>query len=117
MPRNRFDARGRNGEEGESLLGKKEEGMPCIIGDGVAKLSDFSAFAGSVATADRLVRTMVNLGGCSVAEAVKMITKNPAKLLNLRNLGELKEGFLADIVIFNENIIIQKVIANGKTIL
>ena len=33
-------------------------GQKCIVEDGVAKLPDRSAFAGSVATMDRLVRTL-----------------------------------------------------------
>src|SRR5690606_33111782 len=46
---------------GESVLGSLHDGLRVIIEDGVAKLPDRSSFAGSVATADRLVRTMVEL--------------------------------------------------------
>src|SRR6185436_11904362 len=43
---------------GESVLGNKDSGLKAIVEDGVAKLPDRTSFAGSVATADRLVRTV-----------------------------------------------------------
>ena len=42
---------------GESILGSLHNGLKVIVEDEVAKLPDRSSFAGSVATADRLVRT------------------------------------------------------------
>lgn len=98
------------------------EGEPCeenirYIEDDIAKMPDRTCFAGSIATTDRIVRTMVKKAGCSVCDAVKMMTKNPAKSIGAENLGELREGNLADIVIFDDDIVIKHVIANGKTIL
>ncbi len=90
-------------------------GVPCIIEDGVAKLLDRSAFAGSIATADRLVRTCVK-AGIPLAESVKMITKTPAKTMGLTNKGLLEEGYDADIVIFDEDINMQTVILQGETV-
>ena len=74
-------------------------GTAFIVEDGVCKLKDRSAFAGSVATADALIRTMVKEAGCSVPVAVKMLTKIPAKLLQV-NKGELASGKDADVVIW-----------------
>lgn len=45
-------------------------GTPFIVEDGVCKLKDRSAFAGSVATANGLIRVMVNDCGYSIPEAV-----------------------------------------------
>src|SRR3546814_18159902 len=45
---------------GESILGSLHDGLTGIGEDGVAKLPDRSAFAGSVATADRWVRNILN---------------------------------------------------------
>lgn len=108
--------RGAGMPEGESFLGRKEECMPCIIEDGVAKLPDRSAFAGSVATADRLVRTMVQQAGVSIPAAVAMITANPAKVLGLQHKGALHPGFDADVVLFDEDIRIQQVFVMGEEI-
>lgn len=91
-------------------------GVPCVIEDGVAKLMDRSAFAGSIATADRLVRTCVD-AGISLEDSVKMITQIPARIMGLSSKGFLDAGYDADIVIFNENIEMQAVILQGKQIL
>lgn len=108
--------RGAGMPDGESLLGRKGEAMPCVIEDGVAKLTDRSAFAGSVATADRLVRTMVQQAGLGVAEAVKMMTKNPARLLGLPRKGALTPGCDADVVVFDDDIHISHVFIRGEKV-
>lgn len=90
--------------------------MHVIIEDDVAKLPDRTAFAGSIATMDRLVRNMVNMGGASLTDAVKMATKTPAKIMGLSEMGEIKEGFVADFVVFDENINVKQTIVKGKTI-
>lgn len=102
-------------ESGPSIIGDKTDGVPCIIEDGVAKLYDRSSFAGSVATADRLVRTLVKSAGIDIAEAVKMITRNPADVMGLGTKGILEKGCDADIVIFDDDIRIKQVIAGGRT--
>lgn len=103
-------------ETGESFLGSREDPLPVIVEDGVAKLTDRSAFAGSVATADRLVRNMVECG-VPLAEAVAMMTVNPLRMMGLDvKKGELKKGYDADICIFDGDINIKKVICNGNII-
>lgn len=103
--------------EGPSILGGLTDGQEVIVEDGVAKLLDRTSFAGSVATADRLVRTMVQVAGCSVADAVRMITENPARVMGISDhKGALKAGMDADVVIFDENINIKNTIINGKII-
>lgn len=109
--------RGAGMEEGESELGRKGESMACIIEDGVAKLPDRTSFAGSVATADRLVRTMIQKAEVPIWEAVGMITENPAKVLGLSKKGLLDAGYDADILIFDENINIKKVFVMGKNVI
>lgn len=88
-----------------------------IIEDGVCKLPDRSAFAGSIATADRLVRVMVREAGVSVEEAVKMITAVPCCIMGLESKGSLDKGYDADIVVFDDDIRIQKVFVNGEPML
>ena len=100
-----------------SVLGNLTTGLKVIIEDGVAKLPDRSAFAGSVATTDRLVRTMINLAGVSLLDAIKMITLNPARMMGVQHTkGSLSVGKDADLVIFNENIEIQKTIVEGRIV-
>ncbi len=103
--------------EGPSILGSLADGQEVIVEDGVAKLMDRTSFAGSVATADRLVRTMVQIAGCSIAEAVRMITENPAKIMGIsERKGQVKTGMDADIVIFDDNINIKNTIITGKIV-
>ena len=103
--------------EGPSVLGGLADGQEVVVEDGVAKLMDRSAFAGSVATADRLVRTMVQVAGCSVADAVRMITENPARIMGLsESKGALKAGMDADIVIFDGTINVKNTIIKGKIV-
>lgn len=103
--------------EGPSILGGLDGGQEVIVEDGVAKLLDRTAFAGSVATADRLVRTMVQTAGCSMADAVRMITENPARVMGISDRkGALKTGMDADVVIFDENVNIKNTIINGKIV-
>ena len=84
-----------------------------IIEDGVCKLMDRSAFAGSIATADRLLRVAVKEAGISLLDAVRMLTKTPADIMNLATKGSLARGMDADFVIFDENISIRDVFAKG----
>lgn len=103
--------------EGPSILGSLTDGQEVIVEDSVAKLPDRSAFAGSVATADRLVRTMVNVAGCPMADAVKMITENPARVMRISDRkGSLERSKDADIVIFDDEINIRYTIVGGKVI-
>ena len=90
-------------------------GTEFIVEDGVCKLKDRTAFAGSVATADRLIQTLVNECGFEVSTAVKMLTEVPAKILKI-NKGRLAKDYDADIIIFDENIKIIDVFVDGNKI-
>ncbi len=98
----------------EMILGPIADNRIAIIEDGVAKMPDRTCFAGSIATTDRLVRVMYKEAGVSIAEAVKMMTETPAKAVGAKNIGVLRAGYDADIVLFNDNIEIQKVFLKGK---
>jgi N-acetylglucosamine-6-phosphate deacetylase len=103
--------------EGESILGNLQNGLKVIVEDGVAKLPDRSSFAGSVATANRLVRTMVSKAEVPLIDAIKMITSTPARILAVSDKkGSLEAGKDADIVIFDNNINIETTIIKGKIV-
>jgi len=103
--------------EGESILGSLNNGLPVIVEDGVAKLPDRSSFAGSVATADRLVRTMVFEAGVSVVEAVTMMTATPACILGISDRkGSLAVGKDADIVLFDDDIFVAATVVGGRVV-
>lgn len=103
--------------EGESVLGNLKTGLKVIVEDGVAKLPDRTSFAGSVATADRLVRTMIKLADVPLEKAVTMITKTPARIMKVDDKkGSLAKGKNADIVIFDEDINIKMTMVKGQIV-
>lgn len=102
--------------EGESILGGLKTGQPVIVEEGVAKLLDRTAFAGSVATMDRVVRNMVRMGGATLADAVRMASQTPAAIMGVTDTGRLEAGLAADILLFDEDITIERTIVDGKTV-
>lgn len=103
--------------EGESVLGSLKDGQKVIVEDGVAKLMDRSAFAGSVATADRLVRTIITQAEVPLAEAVKMMTAVPAEIIGAGSRkGSLVPGKDADIVLFDDRINVHTTMIQGRII-
>lgn len=101
----------------ESTLGSTKNGLKVIIEDGVAKLPDRSSFAGSVATTDRLVRTIMAKANVPLTDAIRMITQTPATIMGAADsIGSLAPGKNADIVIFDENIEIEKTIIKGRIV-
>ena len=107
--------RGAGMPPGESMLGSREAGIPVIIEDGVAKLPDRTAFAGSVATANQLVKNMVMMAGVPVAKAVQMITATPARILGVNgSKGTLAGGMDADITICDKEFNVKAVVVMGE---
>lgn len=88
-----------------------------IIEDGVCKMADRSALAGSIATADRLIRTMVQLADIPLSDAVRMASETPARILKIdHNKGTIEKGKDADIIIFDDDIQIKQVFVGGNRI-
>lgn len=108
--------RGAGMPDGLSVLGSRKNGQQVLIEDGVAKLMDRSAFAGSVATTDRLVRNMIRLGGASLPDAVKMATETPARIMGLADRGRLEAGLRADLVFFDDEIRVSRTMVAGRTV-
>lgn len=87
--------------------------VPYIIEDGVAKLADRSAFAGSIATMDALVRVCTQRAGISLVDAVYMATAVPARIMGLSKKGRLQEGMDADLVMLDEDLQVKQVFVAG----
>ena len=100
----------------ESFTGSVKNGAKCIVENGVAFLPDKQSFAGSVATTDRLFRVMVKEAQLPITEVSKMASLTPAKVLGLNDRGEIKNGLRADLVILNKDLLVEKVIHNGKVV-
>lgn len=108
--------RGAGQTEGETILGSLKNGMTVYIEEGVAKLADRKAFAGSIATTDRLVRNMIKSARVDICDAVRMMTMTPARMVGLKTKGVIAAGFDADFTVFDDNVDIEMTVSNGNII-
>lgn len=97
-----------------SKIGSLDRGTDIIVEDGVAKLPDRTAFGGSVATFDRLVKTMKKAIGCDAVALAKMASTTPATVMGWSDRGEIAIGKRADLVITDAEFNLQAVILGGK---
>jgi len=103
--------------EGPSILGTKEDGLRVIVEDGVAKLPDRSSFAGSVATMDRTVRTIMEKGNVTLVEAVKMASLVPARIMKIDDhKGSITPKKDADIILFDKDVQVSMTMVKGQVI-
>ena len=89
--------------------------LKVLIEDGVCKPPARNCFLGSVATGDRLIRTVYKQADVPLWAAVRMATKTPARHCGWAGIkGEITVGADADLVIFDENINVSAVYLMGK---
>ena len=87
------------------------------VEDGVCKLAGSGLLAGSCATSDRLIRTMVQQADVPLEDAVKMITDTPAHIMGIQGRkGTLSRGKDADIVVLDDKLKVRCVWQMGKII-
>ncbi len=108
--------RGAGMPDGPSILGDLVNGLHVIVEDGVAKLPDRTAFAGSVAFCDNLVRNMVKMAEVNICDAITMASTTPAHIMGFKTKGKLEKGYDADIVIFDDDITIKNTIVSGNIV-
>jgi len=109
--------RGAGMPEGEYVLGGNKDGLSVIVEDGVAKLTDKSAFAGSIALTHQLVRNMVELAHVPVEDAVRMASLTPATILGLSSRkGRIAPGMDGDIVVLDEDLSVEMTIVGGRIV-
>jgi N-acetylglucosamine-6-phosphate deacetylase len=86
------------------------------VKDGVANLLTGS-LAGSTLTLDQAVRNTMAFTSLSFQEVLPMATAVPAKAMGMDDqIGLLKPGAKADLVLFNKNIEVTLVMCNGKIV-
>lgn len=88
-----------------------------IIENGVCKLSDRSALAGSIATMDRLIRTAVQQAEIPLADACRMVSETPARIMGvLDRKGTLERNKDADLLILDDKLEIRAIWQMGRMI-
>ena len=86
-----------------------------IIEDGVCKLSDRSALAGSIATMDRLIKTMVRVVDVPLQDAMRMASETPARIMGIYDRkGSIQRGKDADILLLDSDINLRGVFSMGE---
>ena len=101
----------------ESVLGSLKNGQKVLIEDGVAKMPDRTAFAGSIATDDRLVRIMHEKAGVPLYDCVRMMSLTPASIMGLdEQIGSIMPGKQANLICFDENINISGAMVHGNVV-
>jgi N-acetylglucosamine-6-phosphate deacetylase len=100
----------------EFVSGRKEDGVPAIIEDGVGKMMDRQAFVGSVATTDRLFKNMITLGGATIVDVAKMMSTTPARVMGYTDRGAIETGKRADLVIVDTDLEVTDVYLAGERV-
>lgn len=91
-------------------------GQEVIVAGGIARLPD-GTLAGSTLTLDRAVRNVIQMAKIPVHQAVQMATLNPAQLIGVADRkGSIEPGKDADLVIFDEDIKVKKVLIDGQIV-
>jgi N-acetylglucosamine-6-phosphate deacetylase len=96
--------------DGEYRLGDRD----VRLADGAARLHD-GTLAGSVATMDSMVRNLLSLGVPAI-DALATVTRVPAKLIGRPELGDLRPGTPADIVVLDEGMQVMRTIVGGAEV-
>jgi N-acetylglucosamine-6-phosphate deacetylase len=95
-------------------------GLGVDVADGVARLRGTATIAGSTATMDRLFATAVQLlggypgsGDAALAAAVRMTATTPARALGLDDVGVLRAGSVANLVVMDSDLQVVRVMCRG----
>lgn len=87
-------------------------GEDVVVRDGSCYTKD-GVLAGSALSMDRAVRLMREEAGVPLLDAVRMATATPAFVLGLDDLGVLKPGARADVIVCDDDINIERVFVGG----
>lgn len=88
-----------------------------VLEDGVCKLADRSALAGSIATMERLIRTCVQQAGIPLADACRMASETPARIMGIYDRkGSIEKGKDADIIMLDDALELKFVMQRGRVV-
>lgn len=90
-----------------------------LTSDGRVQFPAQKVLAGAALTINRGVVHIMNVTGCSLADAIQMASSNPARLYGLKERGTLEKGKRADLILFTINdteLVIKKTYIQGKLV-
>lgn len=100
------------GQDGEYLLGD----LAVLVTDGVARLVDGGAIAGSTLTLDHALKFAIDKVGMAPLDAVAALTTTPARMLGLADRGQLAVGMRADLCHLGPDWSLNAVWAAGRAV-
>jgi N-acetylglucosamine-6-phosphate deacetylase len=97
-------------EEGDSIE---------LTSAGMLRYPAQNVLYGSASPLKKGVMNVIRVTGCSLAEAIGMVTTNPARLYKLNDRGVIETGKRADLILFkivDNEMVIMKTIVNGHVV-
>lgn len=87
--------------------------------EGMVKYPSQNVLAGSASPLKKGIFNVMKVTGCSLKDAVRMVTENPADLYGFKDRGRIEPGKRADLVLFritDDELQIVQTIIKGKTV-
>ena len=100
---------------GEYIRGERK----LLLTPNVVKFPDINALAGAASPISKCLEVVMDFTNCSLEDAIKMASLNPAKMFSLNDRGLIKKGKRGDIVLFTmkgDKIQIKKTFVSGKEV-
>lgn len=98
--------------DGRYMLGD----LPVDVVDGVARLVEGGALAGSTLTMDAAFRRVVQQCGFTLSDAVLAASVNPARLIGRDDIGIIEVGRVADVVALDSDLVLTHVWHHGSLV-
>ncbi|MGN0789691.1 MAG: N-acetylglucosamine-6-phosphate deacetylase [Christensenellales bacterium] len=102
-------------QAGDYYIGSGESKQAIRIEDGVAVLPTQNTYAGSVTPVGKMVQNLVG-AGIDPQCALDMATRVPAKVMGLKDLGDLQVGMLADFNLLDTDFNVLATYLDGKAV-
>ena len=100
---------------GEYIRGERK----VLLTTHVVKFPAEDVLAGAASPVSHCLGNIMRFTQCSLEDAIKMASTNPAKLMKLDRIGEIRQGKRADLIIFSieeGKVVIHKTIVAGKVV-
>lgn len=101
-------------------LGEYEkDGHRYLLTEEVVKYPEENVLAGAVQPVSKCVGNIMRFTGCSLKDAIRMASANPARLMGLDHVGEISPGMRADLILFtmeDDAMVIQKTMVAGEVV-
>ena len=90
-------------------------GGQSVTTDGRSVRLPDGTLAGSVLLMDQAIRNVAQWASLGPAQAIRMATEVPANLIHRDDIGRLRPGAVADLVVLDANLRVQRTIIDGFT--